>query len=161
VIGELGKKEGPIWDYAQSLVDAGYKLDVEDRLATVRVFLDEPTNLSEEQKKEIEDRVSEEATSMGIKTTRNRKTLDLLPIIGGKLNGINFYLDLLGIPNGQFNALGDDHNDFDMIEGAASCGCPGNAKQRIKELVVSKGGYVSGESTHAGTLDMLEHTLKQ
>ncbi len=158
-IGPLGNQTGPLWDYARKLVEGGYRIDSEGRFATVRVFLDKPDNLSEEQKCEIEGRVCEEGGSWGITTTRNINMVDLLPKIGGKVAGIDFLLRRFGKTRRECLGIGDDINDLGMLEALGFAAVPGNAKPQVRDLVTRKGGYVSPLSYHEGSIDIIHNVM--
>jgi len=64
-----------------------------------------------------------------------------------------------GVTNKQVFAIGDGHNDIDMLDRdvAEMIACPANADADVKQHVIENGGYVSQQSASAGVLEALEH----
>ena len=56
-------------------------------------------------------------------------------------------------------AIGDSHNDFEMLspDAAARIACPANAVDEVRVHVESVGGYVCGEAHSAGCVEALRH----
>ncbi|MBS3095152.1 HAD family phosphatase [Candidatus Woesearchaeota archaeon] len=158
-VGIFGCYNGLLWDYAKSLEREGYKTDYDGRLASVRVFLDKPDNLNEEEKLGLETRVVKEAGHL-LRTTRNQEMLDIIPKAGGKINASNFILSRRVLEINDAIALGDDVNDEDLLLEAGFPMCPGNAVCSIKDIVKKRNGYVSVSNDHEGTIDMLNEVFK-
>ena len=160
VTGQIGAGTGPIWDYEQQLLQEGFKTDSKGRLSTVRVYIDEPNNLSEEQKRRIEQKVEKEAGHLGITTAENEGMVDIVPALGGKMNSIAYLLTKTGFSIDEIVALGNDTNDLDMLSIAMQVACPGNAKPEVKRIVGEKGGYVSAYPCHEGTMDLFRNYVE-
>lgn len=157
-VGILGGYQGPLWDYVKHLERQGYKLDYDGRLASVRVFLDKPDNLIEEEKMILEAKVKKEIGTI-FSTTRNQGMLDIIPNSGGKMNASYFILSKHGLKSYNAGVLGDDVNDEDMLRILGFPLCPGNALHSIKEIVKQRNGYVSQYADHEGTIDLLKEVL--
>ena len=67
------------------------------------------------------------------------------------------YLKKTGLKPAEVLAIGDHENDLSMLDGrtAGRTGCPGNAVEKVKELVGRTGGYVSETEGPLGTLDVI------
>lgn len=157
VVGVPGSKKGLLWDFEKKLLEDGFRTDSEGRLATFRVYIDKPSNLTEQEKLLIEKKVAEEAGSLGITTTYNHGMLDVLPAVGGKANAMKYLIGKTGFAAGKIVALGDDPNDLSMMRLAEFTACLGNAGLEVKQLVKQKGGYVSELKGHEGTVDILRN----
>lgn len=70
-------------------------------------------------------------------------------------------LKLFGIDSQATFIAGDGHNDMDAMKriAGALCSCPGNAAEPLKQLVASRGGYISPYLRASGMEDILEHAL--
>ncbi|HEX5791522.1 MAG TPA: HAD hydrolase family protein [Luteolibacter sp.] len=66
---------------------------------------------------------------------------------------------LHGLGPGQCFAMGDSHNDLEMLapEHAGMCACPANALAEVKELVARSGGLITASVHGAGVLEALDH----
>jgi len=157
VIGPIGIKTGMLWDYEKQLLKEGFKTDSEGRLATVRVYIDRPDNLSEEEQTMLKEKIAGEVGSIGITTTLNEGMLDMLPVHGGKANAANYTIAKQGHTLEDVVALVNDVNDLDILQLARHAACPGNAILQIKQQIAEKGGYVSSFPGHGGTIDMLRN----
>lgn len=159
VVGIFGCYQGPLWDYVRIIEKQGYKTDYNGRIASVRVFLDKPDNLTEEEKVMLEEKVIKEVGTILI-TTRNQEMLDIIPKSGGKINASYFLLSKYGLEAHDALVLGDDLNDEDMLRNLGFPLCPGNALHLIKKLVEQRKGYVSQHNDHEGTIDMLKEVFR-
>ncbi len=159
VIGTVGAKRGLLWDYEQQLLKEGFKTDSGGRLATVRIYVDRPDNLSEEERALIQQKIAVEVGHLGIATTQNENMLDMLPAQGGKANSIRYIVAKHSHSLDDIIALVNDINDLDMLQIAKLAACPGNAISSIKQRIAEIGGYISPYSEHAGTADMLRNYL--
>lgn len=65
----------------------------------------------------------------------------------------------LGMPREEVLAIGDNHNDIPMLDGAAAAmvACPENAVDEVKKLVLGSGGYVSPYRWGDGVADAIRH----
>lgn len=160
IVGRLGSKKGLIWDCEKQLLREGFRTDSGGRLATFRVYIDKPANLTEQEKVMIEKKVKKEWGGFGIVTTRNHEMLDVLPAVGGKANAIK-YLIKKKLDAASIIAIGDDPNDLGMMKLAKFTACPGNAKPEVKRFVNEKGGYVSKFAGHEGTVDVLRNYVSR
>ena len=63
----------------------------------------------------------------------------------------------LGLSADKTFAIGDSHNDLDMLDPAMASllACPGNACDEVKTRVSSLGGYVSEGVASVGTIEAL------
>lgn len=153
-VGELGSYKGLLWEYVRHLEKEGYKIDYRGRLASARVFVDKPENLTEEEKAKIEKMVERDVGHL-LTTTRNQEMIDIIPRAGGKIKAAHFLLSKYSISLEDTAALGDDFNDKDMLSSVGFPLCPGNAILEIKNVVKHRNGYVSQYSYHNGTADIL------
>lgn len=64
-----------------------------------------------------------------------------------------------GLTAAQSFAIGDSHNDFEMLtpEAAASFACPANAVAEVQARVEALGGYVCRSSYSMGCVEALNH----
>jgi hydroxymethylpyrimidine pyrophosphatase-like HAD family hydrolase len=64
----------------------------------------------------------------------------------------------LGIPRESVLAIGDHHNDLDMLDGRAAghVGCPGDSDELVKTAVRAAGGIVSDLPHALGTADIIK-----
>ncbi len=65
---------------------------------------------------------------------------------------------LMGLTNQEAFAVGDSHNDLDMLdpEMAALLACPANACDEVKKQVQLSGGYVAREVASRGVIEAIE-----
>jgi HAD superfamily hydrolase (TIGR01484 family) len=65
----------------------------------------------------------------------------------------------LGVAREEVLAIGDNHNDIPMLDGAAAAmvACPDNAVDEVKKLVLAAGGYVSPHPWGEGVADAIQH----
>jgi len=70
---------------------------------------------------------------------------------------------LENIPINEVLAVGDHCNDLSMLDGnyAGMPACPGNAIDRVKELVRRAGGYVAAEEAADGVVEAMRHYQKK
>lgn len=66
----------------------------------------------------------------------------------------------LGMGPEQSFAIGDSHNDLDMLDVAMAChiACPANAANVVKQQVSARGGYVAQGRASLGVIESL-HAL--
>jgi len=64
---------------------------------------------------------------------------------------------LCGLSAHKIFAIGDGHNDLDMLDSsmAGLIACPANACAEVREQVEASGGYVAGMAASAGTIEAL------
>ncbi len=60
--------------------------------------------------------------------------------------GVATALARLGVPAGEYAAIGDAENDLDLLRGAALAGAVGNAEPRVRAVAdyVARGRYARG-----------------
>ncbi len=60
-------------------------------------------------------------------------------------------------------AVGDNFNDLSMLqpEVCASCGCPANAVQAVRDWVRERGGKVASKNTSHGVMEVLGHYFEK
>ena len=65
---------------------------------------------------------------------------------------------LLGLGAERIFAIGDSHNDLDMLDEqlAAHLACPGNACVEVRESVAKSGGYIAKGNASLGAIEALE-----
>ncbi len=70
---------------------------------------------------------------------------------------------LLDLPAEFIFAAGDNYNDVPMLTGeyAHATACPGNALDRVKEIVREQGGYVAQECCSRGLAEAVEYYYYQ
>lgn len=68
---------------------------------------------------------------------------------------------LEGLPVERRFAIGDGHNDLQMLEPqvAGSFACPANSVDEVKEEVVARGGWVTARPHSAGVVEALERVF--
>ncbi len=68
----------------------------------------------------------------------------------------------LGVPRQRILALGDQHNDVDMLEGryAAFVGCPADADPTARAAVERAGGWVADQPGVAGTCQLIRRFVE-
>ncbi len=66
---------------------------------------------------------------------------------------------LCGVEAKQVFAIGDGHNDIDMLrrEYADMIACPANADEEVKQHVREQGGYVCSERASLGVIEAFHH----
>ncbi len=69
-----------------------------------------------------------------------------------KMRGIERGAELLGIKTGEILAIGDSHNDMEMLEGCGMSGVPASASDEVKMVA----NIVSDREYYEGFLDILE-----
>ena len=79
--------------------------------------------------------------------------IDLLPITGGKADGIDSVLKYYGIPLSDTMAFGDGDNDIEMRKHVAIGVALGNADEHVKAAA----DYVTDDVDDDGVLHALEH----
>ena len=64
-----------------------------------------------------------------------------------------------GVEKEQVFAIGDGHNDLDMLDRtiADMIACPANADDEVKQHITANGGYVSKQSASNGVVEALAH----
>lgn len=74
-----------------------------------------------------------------------------------KGSAMNEVARLCGISTQKIFAIGDGHNDLDMLSPgmAGLMACPANACAEVREQVEASGGYVAGMVASAGTIEAL------
>jgi HAD superfamily hydrolase (TIGR01484 family) len=92
---------------------------------------------------------------------RNRRAIVLRSPHVGKGVTLLRLSQRLEIPSPRVIAIGDSHNDLDMLDGRYGfcAGCPANAEECVKEAVYTHGGIVSDLPYGRGVIDVLERLL--
>jgi HAD superfamily hydrolase (TIGR01484 family) len=67
------------------------------------------------------------------------------------------------LPAAACFAIGDSHNDLDMLDPAHAgmSACPANAVEAIREKVRSTGGYLASASHGLGAIEAVEHFFRE
>lgn len=70
---------------------------------------------------------------------------------------------LLGLSSKEAFAIGDSHNDLDMLDPvmAGLLACPANACEEVKQRVKEAGGYVAQKEASHGVVEALEALFSQ
>ncbi|MEK9134725.1 MAG: HAD hydrolase family protein [Patescibacteria group bacterium] len=82
-------------------------------------------------------------------------TVDISPGGIDKGTGVLQVEEVTGIPISQTLGIGDSDGDSPMLNLVRYVGCPQNASRECKEIVVSKGGYVSPFSYAKGVANII------
>ena len=69
-----------------------------------------------------------------------------------KMEGVRRAAELMGISVREIMAIGDSHNDIEMLEGCGMSGVPANAPDEVKRAA----GIVSNKEYYEGFIDILE-----
>ncbi len=67
----------------------------------------------------------------------------------------------LGIDLSTTLVIGDSAGDFSMLEIVGYPTCPGNASTEVKDLVISRGGFVANFFNTGGIVEILNHFKKK
>ncbi len=69
---------------------------------------------------------------------------------------------LYQIPNAGCFAIGDSHNDLEMLSPAYSgmAACPANAVSAIREMISQRGGLIASQCAGFGAIEALEHFFR-
>lgn len=86
-------------------------------------------------------------------TTWGETGIDIIPKGGGKANGIQKYLEQLGIDRSEIMAFGDGENDIDMLKFAGIGVAMGNASDHVKAAA----DYVTTDIDDDGIAHALRH----
>lgn len=88
---------------------------------------------------------------------RNRRAVVLRSARVGKGITLLGLCGRLGIPPERVVAVGDSHNDVDMLDGryGYASGCPANAESCVKQAVLANSGVVSELPNGRGVVDVL------
>ncbi len=147
------EKRGILWDYEQQLRSElgreGFEIYSDDRFGSFRVI---PPRLVT--KPELE-RLLQITRPQGVDAIIVREFVDFFPSLAGKANGVKRVLTRTGVTDYTLVAYaGDDVSDmaalaqFDPLTTS-------EAEQSIRELVVARGGYVSPQTKHEATNDLI------
>ncbi len=65
---------------------------------------------------------------------------------------------LYEIPHSHVFAMGDSHNDIEMLSEAHSGGaaCPANAVEAIRDIISARGGMIASQNAGHGVVETLE-----
>ncbi len=79
----------------------------------------------------------------------------------GKASVLHTYLERRRWKGEGVLAIGDNHNDLDMLDGRVTpwVGCPADAVLPVREAVAGIGGHVATRSGVAGTLEVIRHFI--
>jgi len=69
----------------------------------------------------------------------------------------------LGVPRERILAIGDWHNDLDMLDGRCTgyVGCPADADAEVRAVVRHAGGWIADEPGPAGTCTLLRRFVNE
>lgn len=94
----------------------------------------------------------------GVITIRHSNlAVDISPAGIDKAAGIEFLAELLCINISQMGGIGDSYGDFPMLEKVGYTGCPANASEECRQLVISRGGFPSKREYASGVMDVINH----
>ena len=101
------------------------------------------------------------ANIVGATVYRNDKWVFAFPSTLGKGNVMRALLKACTLTSDTVLTIGDSETDLDMLDGSVSThvGCPGNAIPRVKDVVLSAGGYVAGQEGPRGTLEVIRQYI--
>ena len=157
---------GELWEFQRKL--ASMRLETENIaivdegfIASFRITFPPEDSQAIEQDKETYLRSKGILLPESLKYSYNStyRSLAVLPKQAGKANAVNFLAEIHDISMDEVAAMGDDLNDEEMLRNAGCVLTLGNAKDRIKNLVKSKGGVVVSDPRHLGTVSMLDSLL--
>lgn len=76
-----------------------------------------------------------------------------------KGSSLSMVASLYGLPAARVFAIGDSHNDLEMLDPAHAgmTACPANAVREIREKVLATGGIVTAASHGQGAIEALNH----
>jgi HAD superfamily hydrolase (TIGR01484 family) len=92
------------------------------------------------------------------KIIRNKRFIALTSRTGLKGSSLKRVIAHYGIPSGEVLAIGDSHNDEDMLndDKGFRVATTSNADDVIKELVLRRGGYVASKAIGEGVLEIFD-----
>lgn len=126
-------------EFSDFLKNKNYIIDNKDRMMSLRVLNPDKKLIL---KKFMKHKV---------KKIYNENRIDFIPSNEGKEKVI----EKLKNKNNLIYAIGNDLNDIEMLKKADKSFCLNDSHNKVKKIVVEKGGYVSPYNSHIGTNDIL------
>lgn len=94
------------------------------------------------------------AVFKNLKITRwNKRAVDVVPFGGGKVNGVEKFLEKYQISKDETMAFGDGENDMDMLRFVKIGVAMGNASDKVKSVA----DYITDDIDRDGIVKALEH----
>ncbi len=90
---------------------------------------------------------------------RNNRLIALRSPVAGKGRVLEKVVARLGVPPQELLAVGDSHNDHDMLARNFAAATTSNADEDIKALVRHRGGMVASGSYSAGVAELLKKSF--
>ena len=119
------------------------------------ISLNPPGKISiEEYFQKIKKELSEFEKSVEI--THSTAAVDITPKGVNKGTGLGFATRKSGVELSEILYIGDSKGDFPAMKIAGSIACPASAAEECKELVLSKGGYISPHKDVKGVLNNIK-----
>jgi hydroxymethylpyrimidine pyrophosphatase-like HAD family hydrolase len=97
-----------------------------------------------------------------LRTSSNERGmfLEMYPKIAGKAAALRYMAEKLGVSAAKTCALGDDLVDIEMLEACGYAVTHEEAREAVRDVVRSRGGYVSPFGGHQASSDMLREVLR-
>lgn len=143
---------------SERLVANGKDADLVEYFSFAKLELEVSENFEEVSSEEIYQVMlscREEEYGAILKNTENAKiaswwerAADVIPVAGGKGNGIRKTLEYYGIDKEDAIAFGDGNNDVEMFEAVGTAVAMGNASAELKELATDMCGHVSEDGIY-------------
>ena len=149
--GELGKKQGLLWDFERMLNSQGIKTDSVGRVATFRVLLD---GWTKEQKNDF----LAKKLPFNLQAVENVGHIDIIPPMGGKEKAVDFLLNKYKTEWSKIVCMGDSASDANMLAKSGFSVTHSMADQKVLNLLKNP-GYLSPFKYHEAAADMLKHVL--
>jgi len=83
--------------------------------------------------------------------------VDISPAGIDKASGVQFLSQHTGINLSRVLAIGDSRGDFPAFNLVGYVGCPANASQECKELIMRRGGYISPLKHACGVAEIIHY----
>jgi HAD superfamily hydrolase (TIGR01484 family) len=100
--------------------------------------------------------------SQGLVTIHHSKiAVDISPPGIDKSSGVQFLSEYTRVNLDHVLGIGDSRGDFPMLKLVGYVGCPANASEECKELIIAKEGYISPFKHACGVADVISHFLEE
>ncbi len=91
----------------------------------------------------------------------SRIAVDISPVGIDKASGVNFLSQHTGVKLNQILGIGDSRGDFPLLNLVGRVGCPSNASNECKDVVLNRKGYISPFSYAYGVADIINHFTRK
>jgi len=155
--------QGQLMEYEEMLHRNGIQTAWEAREASFKVYITDRDNTTNGELTRIKELT--EKHSLEITLTQNKGKLYALPTIGTKEKALQEIIDRentlnkLELSMADTFGMGDDINDISMLLKVGFPMTLNSASQEIKDVVLSRRGYISPYISHEGASDMLNYIL--